>query len=136
MMLLFPPIVAGLAYFLIVFACAFLIGMVRVLLVVPAIGEMAAVAIEIPVVLLISWFAAAWVIARCKVAARMGARLSMGAMAFGILMLAEAALAHFAFAIPWPVYLASLRTAPGLLGLAGQFLFALVPMLRLLILRR
>ncbi len=127
---------AALVYFLIVFACAFLMGMFRVLVMVPAIGEMAAVAIEVPLILVISWFAAARTIAHFQVAARAGQRLGMGGLAFGILMLAEAGLAHFAFATPWPAYWADLRTAPGLLGLAGQILFALVPVLRLVIVRR
>lgn len=126
---------AGLAYFLIVFACAFMIGIVRVLVLAPALGEMAAVGIELPVVLLISWFAAAWVIARVGVADRTGARLGMGMLAFAILMLAEAGLAHFAFATPWPVYWAAFFTMPGLLGLSGQILFGLMPLMRL-ILRR
>lgn len=124
------------AYFGIVFACAFLFGIVRVLLVAPAVGAMAAVAIEIPLILVISWLAAAWVIARFAVAARMGARLAMGGLAFAILMLAEAGLALVAFGTPWPVFVAELATAPGLLGLFGQMMFALVPALRLAILRR
>jgi len=127
---------AALAYFGIVFACAFLFGIVRVLLVAPAIGAMAAVAIEIPLILVISWLAAAWVIARFAVAARMGERLAMGGLAFGILMLAEAGLALVAFGTPWPVYVAELATAPGVLGLVGQMVFALVPTVRLAILRR
>ncbi len=127
---------AALAYFGIVFACAFMAGTVRVLLVAPAVGALAAVVIEMPLILVISWLMAAWVIARFHVAARMGARLAMGGWAFAILMLAEAGLALVAFGTPWPVYVAELATAPGVLGLAGQIAFALVPALRLAILRR
>lgn len=127
---------AALAYFGIVFACAFLFGIVRVLLLAPATGAMAAVEIEIPLILMISWLAATWVIARFGVAARMGARLAMGGLAFGILMLAEAGLALVAFGTPWRVYAADLASGPGLLGLAGQLAFALVPALRLAVLRR
>lgn len=127
---------AAVAYFAIVFACAFALGAFRVLVVAPAVGALAAVAIEMPVVLLISWLAAAWVIARFHVVARMGARLGMGGMAFAILMVAEAFLAHVGFGTPWPEYLAGFTTAPEILGLCGQVLFALVPGLRLVILRR
>lgn len=118
----------ALAYVLPVFAAAFVIGALRVTLIAPQIGALAAVAIEVPLILLLGWFVAGRVLRRwplTKVKAR-----TMGALAFLILMLAEFALAFTLSGQSPAAYAASLITAAGALGLAGQIGFALIPALR------
>lgn len=122
---------AGVVYFLIVFAAGFALGTLRVLVVIPRLGELAAVALELPAMLAASWFAAAWVTRSFAVPARRGPRLTMGAVAFAVLMLAEFALAVFAFGRTPSAYAETFRTASGLLGLSGQILFALCPVLQI-----
>ena len=124
------PFKAGLAYFLIVFAFAFLLGTVRVLLVIPAVGEIVAVLIELPVVLVISWFTTRKVVTWFRVSTRLRARLAMGSIAFAVLMAAEAGLAVFAFGRSLPDYLASFGSVAALLGLIGQVGFACIPMVQ------
>ena len=121
---------AGCVYFLIVFAAGFALGTLRVLLIAPRVGEMAAVALELPAMLAASWFAAGWVARRFAVPARLAPRLAMGAIAFAVLMLAEFALAATMGRSP-AAFAAALLTAPGLLGLAGQIAFALCPAARI-----
>ena len=122
---------AGLLYFLGVFALGFALGGIRLILLVPALGELLAVLIELPVILGLSWLLCARAIHKAQLAAQPRARLLMGAVAFVLLMLAEFLLARFMFAESTAEYLAGFATANRLLGLAGQILFALFPLLQL-----
>jgi hypothetical protein len=51
---------AGALYALIVFLIGFILGTIRVLLIVPRLGETAAVMLETPVMLAASWFVCRW----------------------------------------------------------------------------
>ena len=122
---------AALAYFAVTFAVAFLLGVLRVLVIAPLIGPVAAVMLEVPVILAVSWGVAGRVLRRWPVAAGgTGALRAMGALAFAFLMLAEAGLAVLAFGRPPGAWLASLATLDGAIGLAGQLSFGLIPWLR------
>ena len=48
---------AGIFYFATVFAVGFALGTIRVLTIVPRVGEMVAIVIEVPFILAISWLA-------------------------------------------------------------------------------
>jgi hypothetical protein len=120
---------AGAAYFALVFFAGFVLGTIRVLVLAPQVGGLAAVTIEAPVFLTASWIACGCVLARFAVPAQAGPRVVMGGVAFFLLMAAELALAA-ALGRPAREYLASFATAEGALGLAGQVLFALFPVLR------
>jgi hypothetical protein len=122
---------AGLLYFVGVFALGFALGGIRLIFLVPALGEFLAVLIEVPVILGLSWLLCARAIHKLQLAAEPRARLLMGAVAFVLLMLAEFLLARFMFGESTAVYLAGFGTAAGLLGLAGQIVFALFPLLQL-----
>jgi hypothetical protein len=119
---------AATAYFAIVFAFAFMVGIVRVTVVAPKIGALAAVALEVPLVLGVSWLTAGRVLRRWPLSRP--DRAKMGMLAFAILMVAELALAIFAFGQSPGSYFAGMVTPAGVLGLAGQIGFALVPVLR------
>ncbi len=120
---------SALVYVAAVFAAAFVLGTLRVLLVVPRLGELAAVALELPVVLCLSWLVAGRVLRRWPLTGR-GQRLAMGGLAFVCLMALELFLATHLFGRPLDGVLAAMNTLPGLVGLAGQIGFALVPALR------
>ena len=122
---------AGLLYFTGVFALGFALGGIRLVLLVPVFGEFLAVLIEVPVILSLSWLLCARAIEKIGLAALPGPRLLMGAVAFALLMLAEFLLARFMFGESTADYMAGFATAAGLLGLAGQIVFALFPLLQL-----
>lgn len=122
---------AALAYFAIAFGAGFALGTVRVLLVAPRLGELAAVALELPVMLAVSWLAAGWCVRRFDVPARAAPRLVMGGLAFALLMLAELGVSVFAFGRSSADHLATYRQAAGLAGLAAQVAFALFPWVRM-----
>jgi hypothetical protein len=118
---------AGAYYFQIVFAIGFALGTLRVLALVPALGELGAVLIELPIILAASWWISGRLIHRFKVPSEH--RLTMGALAFTLLILAEAVLSIFLFGRTFAQHMAHYRTLPGAVGLAGQLLFAAMPAL-------
>lgn len=115
------------SYFALIFAAAFALGALRVTLVAPATGPLLAVALEVPVVLALSWLVAGRLLRRWPLGQT--DRLAMGALAFALLMLAELALA-LVFGQTPARFLSDLATPPGALGLAGQAGFGLIPALR------
>lgn len=116
----------GLRYFAGVFAAGFVLGTVRIFWLGPAIGEVAAVAAELPVMLAI----AAWWCRRLLRGTRLaaGQRLVMGGTAFLCLMVAELGLS-LALGGTLATHLAALLAPAGLMGLAGQLVFAALPLL-------
>jgi hypothetical protein len=120
---------AGVAYFVAVFAAGFMLGAVRVFVIAPRIGAFWAVAMELPIMLAVAWVACGWAVRRFTVPAAAGERATMGLAAFVLLMTAEAALAIATGSTPTH-FLASLATPEGALGLSGQGIFALMPLLR------
>lgn len=122
---------AGALYFAMVFAVAFGLGTARVLLVVPRIGELPAVLLEAPLILMVSWAASRVCIRRFGVPAAAAPRLAMGGLAFGLLMVVEMALAVLVFGQPVATYLAKFLTTAGVIGLAAQVVFGLMPLLQI-----
>jgi hypothetical protein len=120
---------AGLLYWVIVFTLGFVLGTIRVLAIAPALGnETKAVILELPVMLLASWASARWIVRRFEPMGR-AAWLGAGGFAFAMLMAAEAALAAMAFGQSPGEWTESLFVVPGIIGLAGQAAFALMPAL-------
>lgn len=120
---------AALLYWAIVFALGFVLGTVRVLAIAPALGsETKAVILELPVMLLASWAAALKVMRHFAPMDR-AARLAAWCLAFALLMASEAALARLAFGQSLSAWVKSLFVVPGIIGLAGQAAFALMPAL-------
>jgi hypothetical protein len=116
----------GLRYFAGVFAVAFAVGTFRTLWLAPAIGAVAAVGIEVPIIWAVSWWWGRRLLARQRLA--LGGRAVMGGSAFVWLMLAEFGLG-LAFGQTPHVWLAGFVTPAGLLGLAGQLGFAALPLI-------
>lgn len=122
-------ILPALLYVAAVFAAAFALGTFRILVLVPRLGELAAVTLEVPVVLGLSWLVAGRVLRRWPLP-RPGQRLAMGGLAFALLMLGETILGVMLFGRTPAGSLAAMATLPGLVGLAGQIGFGLIPALR------
>lgn len=94
----------ALAYFAAVFAGAFALGVLRVTVILPLTGPLVAVALEVPVVLTLSWIVSGRVLRRWPLAMPLGQTLRAFAQA--------------------------MTTPAGSLGLAGQVGFGLLPALR------
>ena len=121
----------GCIYFLLVFAAGFLLGIARVLIRAPLLGEASAVLIELPVILVLSWFRCRTLIERLRVPATLSARGLMGATAFILLLATELLLSVILFDRTIAEALEIYRTVGGLMGLTGQIVFALFPLIQL-----
>lgn len=120
---------AGIAYFVVVFAAGFVLGALRIMVVAPRIGALAAVLVELPLMLAISWFVCLRLIPRLGVGPAWSERLLMGAVAFVLLILAELTLSVAAFGGTVAGFAANLGTPEGMVGLLGQIAFAAMPLL-------
>jgi hypothetical protein len=121
---------AGATYFAIVYLAGFVFGTVRVLLLAPLIGEVAAVLLETPIILMASWIACRWCIKRFAVPAAAQLRLVMGGVAFGLLIVGELGVSIFVFGRSWDVTVATMASPLGLIGLSAQVIFALFPLVQ------
>lgn len=121
-------VAAAAAYFAIVFGLAFILGVGRTLLVAPRTGEVVAVLIETPVILLVSWFAAGWSVRRFSVPAKAPERLAMGFAAFTLLMAVETAMSLLLFGRPLDQQLGAYATPAGAIGLLAQVAFSFIPL--------
>lgn len=115
---------AGLIYFAAVFAIGFVLGTVRTLIVAPALGELAAVAIELPFMLAVAWAVCGWTIRRCNLPQQLSVRSAMGLTAFCCLMLLISIVLSDRSLIE---HIGLYRESAAQLGLAGQVLFGLFP---------
>ncbi len=121
------PLWAGAAYFGLVFGLGFALGVVRVLITAPRLGEIRAVLLEAPVIPTASWLVSRWCVAAFRVAPGAAERMTMGFAAFSLTMLAELGLAVLLFGRTIAEHLATYTHAAGLIGLVAQLLFALIP---------
>jgi hypothetical protein len=121
------PVVAGLRYFLPVFAFAFVLGIVRTLVLAPRFGDVIAVCIELPLVLGFAWVICRHIVRR--VPPGLAGRVTMGATAFAMLLTVEFVMATMIFGGTAADWFAGFATLAGRIGLAGQVGFGLMPIL-------
>lgn len=120
---------AGLAYFALVFALGMAFGTLRVTIVEPQLGMVAATLIELPLMLGLAWLICLWLVRRFEVPPEVGSRLAMGGLAFALLMAAELALNLFLLGGSVHGHFAAYREPARLVGLAGQLAFGCFPLL-------
>lgn len=124
-----PAIKAGLAYFALVFGAGFVLGALRVSLVVPRFGERIAELAEMPLMFAVVVFAARFVMRRFAVPLSIPARLGTGLLALSLLLAAELLLAVVLQERSLADYIASRDPVSGSVYLAMLALFALMPVL-------
>jgi hypothetical protein len=122
---------AGFAYFVIVFGVGFVLGIFRVLILVPAFGERSAVMLELPIMLVVSWFSSQWLIARFDVVDWLMPRVFMGGLALALLIVGEVCISMFGFGRTLAEHLASYRNVVTILGLLAQLAFEMFPAIQL-----
>ena len=121
---------AGVMYGAAAFALGFVFGALRVGLIAPAVGPVAAVLIELPLMLVLLWPIGHRLAQRWNVPGKTRPRLAMGATALAILITAECALGVIGFNRTWTEVIAGMTRPEGWLGLAGQVIFAAFPWLQ------
>lgn len=124
-----PAIRAGLAYFALVFGAGFVLGALRVTLIVPRLGERIAALGEMPLMFVVTLVAARFVVRRFAVPPSMPARLGTGLLALVLLLAAELVLAVVLQERSLADYIASRDPVSGSVYLAMLGLFAIMPVL-------
>lgn len=122
---------AGVMYAVGMFAMGFIMGGVRLFLLLPLFGELIAVAIELPIMLGLSWLLCGRAIQRQGLTRDIGPRVAMAITAFGTLILLDFMLGMLLFGSTAMELVARWGTPAGALGLAGQLVFGLFPLVRL-----
>jgi hypothetical protein len=118
---------AALVYFLVVFAVGFVTGAIRVTAIEPRLGQVWSVALEIPLMLAVSWFVARWIVTRYSIT-DVGSALAVGVLGVVLLVIAETLLG-LAFGQGFGDQVRAYGTARGGLTLAGQLGYALMPLI-------
>jgi hypothetical protein len=124
-----PAIRAGLCYFALTFGAGFLLGPLRILLLVPRVGARAAELAELPVMIIVMWLAARWTIRRFHVPPSTGPRLLMGSLAFALLLAAEFSLVMPLRGLTLEQYFATRDPVSGTAYYASLVLLALMPLI-------
>lgn len=85
----------ALRYFMLVFGAGFLLGPIRVLLLVPRVGTRTAELIEMPLMLCAIWFAAGWINRRSTHKEVASTRLGVGLVTVGLVLGADIGVGVF-----------------------------------------
>lgn len=114
-------------YFALVFTAGFLLGTVRVLFIVPKLGARTSELLEAPLMLLVSWMAARWVVRRLAVAPGLPGRLGMGGLALVFMLAAEFGLVLWLRGISLRQYFATRDPVAGAVYYIALGVFAMLP---------
>lgn len=120
---------AGALYFALVFGAGFVLGSIRVLLVVPRFGARTAELMEAPVMLAVTIVAARWIVRRLDVSSVWSSRLGMGCVALALLLAAEFTLVLGLRGLSFGEYFATLDLVSGSVYYALLVVFAVMPLL-------
>ncbi len=118
---------AGASYFALVFGAGFVLGSIRILFLVPRLGERVAELLEAPIMLVVIFFASRYVVRRFALAAR--ASLAVGLLALLLLLAAEFLLAVAVSNQSVSGYIASRDPVSGSVYLAALVVYAVLPWL-------
>ena len=122
---------AGLVYFAIVLGTGFVLGVIRVPFLVPRIGERWAELAEMPVMAVVIFMAAGFILRRFPDIREPGRALIAGVLAFALSVAAELGLATVLQNQPLVDFIRSRDKVSGSVYLALLVVFAVMPRLRL-----
>ncbi|HMZ82610.1 MAG TPA: hypothetical protein PLL06_23140 [Acidobacteriota bacterium] len=117
----------GLLYFLLVFGVGFILGPIRILWLVPRLGERYAELIEMPLMLAAIILVARWMIRRFQIPTDTGVRLGMGFLAVVLLISVEFTMVLKLRALTLEQYFQSRDPISGTVYYLMLVVFALMP---------
>ena len=120
---------AGALYFALVFGAGFALGPIRILWLVPRVGERTAELMESPIMLGVVVLAARWIVRRFALPPAPGKRLGVGLFALGLMVLMEFTVVLALRGLTIREYLASRDPVSGNVFLVLLGLFAVMPLL-------
>jgi len=118
---------AGALYFALVFGAGFVVGFVRVLWLVPLVGERAAELLEAPLMLAVTIVAARWVVRRRAVPPTTS-RLGVGLVALGLMLVVELTFVLGLRGMTLREYLAGRDAVAGTVYVTMLVIFVLMPL--------
>lgn len=121
-------LIAAFAYFLVLFTLGFVLGTIRVIFVVPRVGELVATIAEVPVMLIAAYFACRWAIRRWQASPAIAIRIAMVLWFLALLFVFEALLGAMLFGRSVDEQWTSLGSPAGVVGIAAQIIAALLPL--------
>lgn len=119
---------AGL-YLVLVFGAGFVLGTIRVLLLVPRFGERLAELMEVPLMMVVIVFAAKWVLQRFAVPPAVAIRLAVGLVALTLIVLLEFTLVLRVRGLTLAEYFRGRDPVSGTVYYLMLVVFALMPVL-------
>lgn len=128
--------IAGAVYAALLVGAGTVIGVLRTLVLAPALGEAVALALELPVMIVLAWYLSGLCVTRAAVPLTRRALTVTAGTALATLAVAEIALAAALHPDGVPGWLRGLASATGLAGLLAQLLCALLPLKGLVVSRR
>jgi type IV secretory pathway TrbD component len=120
---------SAIAYFALVFGAGFMLGIIRVLWVVPHFGARLSELMEMPIMLVVVVGAARWVVRRLAVPSTLLDRLSMGILGLGLLLAAEFGLVLWVRDLSISEYAASRDPVSSAAYYVMLGVFAIMPLL-------
>jgi hypothetical protein len=120
---------AGTTYFALVFGAGFLMGMIRVPVLVPRLGARVAELLEMPIMFVVIVLSARFVVSRFALPPTVATRLSTGVIALALLAVAELSLAAALQGQSLGQYIASRDPVSGGVYLAMLGVYALMPLI-------
>ena len=119
----------GLIYFSLVFAAGFLLGTIRVLFVVPEIGERYAELIEMPIMLFAIYYSARFIVRKVEKGEVVSTYLYVGILSLMILLMFEFTIVLGLQGISIKQYLASRDPVSGAVYVLSLIVYMLMPLL-------
>jgi hypothetical protein len=120
---------AGVLYFALVFGVGFVLGTIRTLWVVPRVGTRKAELMETPVMLFVIIVASRWIVLHFLLPSVPSARLAMGGVGLGFLLLAEFGVVLLVRGVSIRQYFSTRDPVSGAVYYLMLGLFAIMPLL-------
>ena len=120
---------AGVLYFLFVFGAGLVLGLIRILWVVPRLGTRVAELSEAPIMFVIAIVAANQIVKKLAEPLKTSSRLGMGGIALGLMLIAEFTLVLWLRGLSISEYLAGRDAVASTVYYAMLAAFAIMPLL-------
>jgi hypothetical protein len=121
---------AACLYVLLTYAAGFALGTLRVMIIEPRMGSVAAVTVEAPFILMAMWFNSRWALKKAHPSHSISSYLAVGGMAFVFLHILEMLGAKLLRGQSITDYFTHYTTPEGLMFFALASVFALVPVVQ------
>jgi hypothetical protein len=119
---------AATAYFLALFALGFILGTVRVTIMIPRFGVLASTIAEVPLMITAGYFICRWTIHNWQVSRASALRWAMAIWFLLMLIAFETLLGALLFGRSTSEQWATLATPAGIIGMSAQVIAALFPL--------